>query len=62
MQEQNDVDFDEPVVLVRTPFQMVTDVARETVNRTHALVVRLTRKEADMLSDADSAATPDESR
>jgi hypothetical protein len=41
MKEQ-EKDFIEPVVLVRVPFKMVRDVARETVVRTHALVVRLT--------------------
>lgn len=62
MKEQNDVDFKEPVVLVRAPFRMVAEVARETVNRTHDLVMRLTRNDADTLARTNSAATTATSR
>jgi hypothetical protein len=62
MKEQSDVDFKEPVVLVRAPFRMVAEVARETVNRTHDLVMRLTRNDAETLARTNSAATTATSR
>lgn len=52
--------FVEPVVLGRRPFEMLVDVAREAVVRTHELVVKLTAKAGEP-SDAhrDSEASRD---
>ncbi|HLL00821.1 MAG TPA: hypothetical protein VK539_09560 [Myxococcaceae bacterium] len=62
MQKPTDEEFTEPVVRVRVPFQMIVDVARETVIRTHELVTRLTRDTTHAPPKTDSQATPAESR
>ena len=62
MQKSTDQEFTEPVVRVRVPFQMIVDVARETVIRTHELVTRLTRDATDVSPKPDSQATAAESR
>jgi hypothetical protein len=54
MERPEKKEFVEPVVLVDVPFNIVREVAQETVVRTHALVMRLTR-------DATSAPSGEES-
>jgi hypothetical protein len=62
MQKPTNEEFIEPVVRVRVPFQMVAEVARETVIRTHELVTRLTREATKAPPRTDSQATTAESQ